>query len=575
MHKGRPRNRRTDSLSCAAILMIIFLNSSSSFLPQSDDRSLPEQPIEQWSQNPMTMEPESNEITAVKVEIAKVDGQIAAVKEEIRAVVIKVEQTDPLDKLWDFYADRTKHLQDQEIQLRQEKKTLREKEMVLLAEKKQSRNMSTTEEKSAVVNESALISRMDALLLEVRSNVKATPLETPSSFGKKHVNRLKYEGEYVKFTPVQNQPPILSKTQWQELQKQRSEHMVVAFVTPHLETVFGSAWAVVNSEENKWLKTSDDATYSQKPDLFVCHKAMYKPRDPFRLKNNPKASRALLKLRKDSTRFGILADWRLRMCIGLTLEAKTNITNRGIGEVINYGAHICFGDGPDSTRVLLFDKTELFLIKITGGKPSNITKCNWTDAGSRSLLQQFVLVDPITDILIKACNHYGLFVTEDAFLGAGAFGFVFCVHRSSDHKQLALKIVLDVNHNVPELEAEKALLVQAKSLCPDQVIGIEESGFFAFERGAVLLLSQVGKPYKSLLPLDILESLETLHFNGIIHGDARVENVLSCDGKPCWIDFRNSRYLGIQESPLLKKEDWDFLRQSIADGFSIPLESLP
>ena len=47
-----------------------------------------------------------------------------------------------------------------------------------------------------------------------------------------------------------------------------------------------------------------------------------------------------------------------------------------------------------------------------------------------------------------------------------------------------------------------------------------------FEDGAVLLLSSVGAPYSELAPKDILASLDALHENGILHGDARLENVV-------------------------------------------------
>lgn len=80
----------------------------------------------------------------------------------------------------------------------------------------------------------------------------------------------------------------------------------------------------------------------------------------------------------------------------------------------------------------------------------------------------------------------------------------------------------------------------AHHVCPDEVMGVEEDGFAVFEDGASLILSQVGDHYSKLDPQSIVDSLKTLHKSGVVHGDARLDNVVCVDGRPVWVDFADS-----------------------------------
>ena len=101
--------------------------------------------------------------------------------------------------------------------------------------------------------------------------------------------------------------------------------------------------------------------------------------------------------------------------------------------------------------------------------------------------------------------------------------------------------------------------------CPDEVVGLEEDGFHIFEGGAALLLSTVGEHFSKLSPQSIVDSLQRLHDNRIIHGDARLENVVCVDGKPCWIDFADSDLL--LETPLLMRNEMDTLIGYVKEQF--------
>ena len=60
-------------------------------------------------------------------------------------------------------------------------------------------------------------------------------------------------------------------------------------------------------------------------------------------------------------------------------------------------------------------------------------------------------------------------------------------------------------------------------------------------------MSEVGDHFSSLTPQSIVDSLKRLHENRIIHGDARLENVVSVNKRPCWIDFAAADFFDIPE----------------------------
>ena len=78
-------------------------------------------------------------------------------------------------------------------------------------------------------------------------------------------------------------------------------------------------------------------------------------------------------------------------------------------------------------------------------------------------------------------------------------------------------------------------------------MGLEEDCFHVFENGAALLMSEVGDHFSRLSPQSIVDSLKILHENGIIHGDARLENVVSVNNRPCWIDFAEADFYDMPE----------------------------
>ncbi|KAG7374925.1 hypothetical protein IV203_014020 [Nitzschia inconspicua] len=333
---------------------------------------------------------------------------------------------------------------------------------------------------------------------------------------------------------------------------------------PYLQDIVsesGNHYFVYNSEEYKWVETSiETSAFTEKPDLLVSHPAFVKKKSPFKCNDEN-----LNKMRRLNDRYGILAAWKLRSFIGLTCEAKQNISNSAFGEVINYGAHICHGKhGPTRTRLLLFDKKELWLIESVNGGVSQVVCCKWTDGGSRTLLKEFLLQNWLVKVIDQSCKKFGLAIECDSFLGSGAFGYVFRVKRVSDGKQLALKVTGWEEKYILRLELEYRRMEKAHLVCPEEVMGVEEDGFAVFEHGAAILLSDVGDHYSRLDPQSIMDSLKQLHQNRILHGDARLENIVWVNGKPCWIDFAESSF---EFAPMSQAAEYEQLRESILDRF--------
>jgi hypothetical protein len=425
---------------------------------------------------------------------------------------------------------------------------------------------------------------------EIKSSQRATPQYSASYFGDRAIKQLKKLGCFATF-PCSSLPQstfdedieteqdhrhlkrrsVLTLEQQKHLVECETEHQVVAFVTPYLEEIVAEHeyYVVVNSEEYKWLEMSDNAPseYKNKPDLFVGHEAIVTYRPPFQHRDAK-----LTSMRRQTEKFGVLSHWKLRSCIGMICEAKQTINNQAFGQIINYGSHICRhgcrvgDDDPETTRLMLFDKEEFWLISVTRGFPSFVTTCQWTTPGSFDLIRNFVMKPNLISVLDQACQHFQVRVVTDnnndelkatengsgAFLGAGTFGFVFRVKRLNEEKSkcLALKVCISGRtgsfDNVRRLDHEFVRMRQAHEACPNVVMGIEEGGFQQLvdknneEVGAALLMSHVGRNYSDLSPKNIVDSLKELHSKGILHGDARLANIVSVNGNPVWIDFCES-----------------------------------
>jgi hypothetical protein len=377
----------------------------------------------------------------------------------------------------------------------------------------------------------------DQLRLDLQvPNQRATPALTPAHLGEEELNTLRNSNRVSTFGGEKGQPACLNITEFELLASQSSESEIVACLTPIFDHIFEDL-VVVNAEEYTWLEVSTNTIrYNQKPDMLVCHGAIYQKREA------SKTSDATESLRTPYFKFGVLSNWVLRDCISVILEAKTKIDNHSFGEVINYGRHVSLHHPePNDVRIVLFDKTEFWLVTFASGVCAMVTKCQWMVEGSRKLLKDFAKASKWIEVLDSVCKELDLVVAEGrAFLGYGSFGRVFRVFRRnggrSARDELALKIVLGVDSL--ELRTETGYLRQAFSRTPDHVVEVTE--FKEVQKGAGLLLACVGRPILKSEFSSVIEALATLHANHIYHGDPRLANAVVAGRTVKWIDFRGA-----------------------------------
>ena len=490
-------------------------------------------------------------------QIASADSEIKRVEKEIGKVEERLSEALPKE-------DMTYWRKEKE-QLRKEKEQLREEKLLLLKNQlEQSRPPLPPTEREMETDR-----KVDLILKYTMTADRATPQYSAAHIASRVLPRLKSDSRFIEFEERPGEASILSAEEQTALSNMENEHQVVAFITPHLSKIFCDfELSVFNSEEYKWIETSSETSkYNDKPDLLICHPAITSKKPPFQSQDT-----VLNQLRENNSfLYGILSDWKLRDAIGLTCEAKVSIDNKGFGEVINYGAHLCFGDKHASitTRLILFDKTQCWLVEVLKGHVSEVKTFKWRDAGSRTLLQKFVRLTPLTKVLAQACNQFNVTVEQDSFLGAGAFGYVFRAKRS-DNKFVALKVVVGSSDSTSmlRLEKERSIMNQAHGLCPDTVMGIEEDGYAVLKDGGALLMSKVGEHYSNLTPKDIVDSLKTLHDNGILHGDARLDNVVSVDRKPVWVDFAESYVLPAEPMVNASRRELKQLKDCVGKKFN-------
>lgn len=327
---------------------------------------------------------------------------------------------------------------------------------------------------------------------------------------------------------------------------------------------------MVNSEEYAWLQTMSESTrYNHKPDNIFCHKAIYNSRVPF---NTDDVN--LVQLRRDDNIYGVLASWSLRDSIDVVGDAKMRIDNKAFGEVVNYARHISYQEGsPIHTKLLLYDQQEFFQVRATRGEIASVAKCRWDIAGSRGELARFIQEgrSPWVELLIKACNHWGLEAEPNSFLGKGAFGRVFKAYRQPENcgprVLTALKLVLrgDDGSGILQLLKEKESMMKAAEHVPHVVARVEGIKVFG-NLGACLLLSDVGSEVPKAAWLQLFQTLGSLHEHNIIHGDPRLSNAIFVQGQVKWIDFLSAVVVTDATDVEVKRQDLYILLKSCCES---------
>lgn len=342
---------------------------------------------------------------------------------------------------------------------------------------------------------------------------------------------------------------VLTGEQQRELlaiRDSENETGVIKYLTPYLVKLRAPGAGadtdpcpsvLVNSENKPWLEhpsSSGVVKLRQKPDLF-------RSWEPFVAYSDGTGKQGS----GPEYRFGVLAGGALQQagCVAELYEAKQHaLTESYFGELCGYHQSVkgpCYG--------MLFNATDFWLYESCYGHPVGLLKGAWTAPGSAGYIRDFfsrVEEPPLLQLLRRLLTRLKVTlcpIERRSYLGSGAYGHVFAVKRATHQQALKVVVTTDGTHIVREYNS---LMTAAASGAP--VIPPVSGSCILEEAGGGYLLQRVGTPIKRLSHkrcLDAFQSLATLHKYGIVHGDARLPNLLLVDGTPMWIDLLQSTVL--------------------------------
>jgi len=406
-----------------------------------------------------------------------------------------------------------------------------------------------------------------SMVVERLLTAEAIQDTTPAALGDKTLAALHLSNRVEDFAGGDGDA-VLDTEQQRALLLCKNEAEVVRFLTPVLWQlrVTGDAAdpcrsVLVNSENLAWL---DNLAYPLrgmrlKPDLFVApHVCVWTQPG-----SAPQGS-------GDCFLFGRLADARLQRdgCVRELYEAKFgDLTEKHFGELVTYHRLI-----PGECRGMLFNERGFWLFSSYAAQPVALVRSNWTTPGSANRVRRFLGHAPpppppflpmlrrlMIDLGLRPA-HAALGEAGTAFLGAGATGRVFAVVRSTPASEgatrMALKVVpagagaSDPSEALCNLGAEFEALVDAAARGAPVVAPMPGSLVLVPPLGGGFLLSRCGAAFdagsKSAC-MAAFTSLAALHSRGIVHGDARLANLVLVDEQPAWIDLA----AGILTGPVL------------------------
>jgi hypothetical protein len=391
--------------------------------------------------------------------------------------------------------------------------------------------------------------KLDRLLLAQEA---AVPTTTPAVLGASTMAALKkISGGIVVFTETSGEP-VLDEAEALALEACTDEASIVRTVTPALLRLSGSddfddgsgvRPVLVNSENIGWLddpKQPRPRNLLAKPDLFRTWTPFYLPRQgSSRQGSGP------------GFVFGSLASPLLQRdgCVREVYEAKAvRLADTQFGELVAYQRLIEGGCGG-----MLFNAREFWLYASENGHPVRLIKSKWRALGSADLVRNFFAefraAPPVLRVLNTLLHQLHVRLADSPFLGAGACGRVFRAMRPTTQAGaaadvMALKVFPPSNaqwHAVShEFEALKAAQNRGAPVARVDPASLHllddcEGG------GGGFLLLDVGSPFQvtSLTACTLVfTALQALHRAGVIHGDARLPNVIELTGgRLVWIDL--------------------------------------
>jgi tRNA A-37 threonylcarbamoyl transferase component Bud32 len=312
-------------------------------------------------------------------------------------------------------------------------------------------------------------------------------------------------------------------------------------------------FVLVNGENCKWLDNLVQPLRPQlrfKPDLFLAPRVCVKERAGTDKQGSG-----------DCFIFGGLAHRHLQRdgCVREVFDAKLeSLKQEHLGKLVKY--HLLI---PGECRGMVFNGSQFWLFSSLDGHALKLVKGTWAAPGSAHLVRRFFEDQPpppppllpLLRHLLSALRLRPTQVDGSAFLGAGSSGRVFAVQSTEPatrHAQrMALKLVpaaasdewlFNLTHEFKVMQDAAALGVPVVPVVADSLRLLEGVG-------GGYLLARCG------VPLDATASQETccaafaalaaLHARAVVHGDARLPNLLLVDGHSAWLDLSTGVLAGL------------------------------
>ncbi len=251
--------------------------------------------------------------------------------------------------------------------------------------------------------------------------------------------------------------------------------------------------------------------------------------------------------------FGRLADRRLQLdgCVHELFEAKMGpLTDAHFGELVTYQRLI-----PGECRGMLFNGTHFWLFASLHGQAMRLVKGAWAALGSASRVRRFFddeapppppLV-PLLRQLLAALRLRPAPMGGSAYLGGGGSGRVFAVARVREdvaaQPRMALKVVVSAAGGwwASSLTREFQAMQHAAAQGAPVVAVVAGSLQLLDGVGGGFLLARCGVPFGAPASraacAAAFTSLAALHACDVLHGDARLPNLLRLDGAAAWVDL--------------------------------------
>jgi hypothetical protein len=389
-------------------------------------------------------------------------------------------------------------------------------------------------------------------------------------------------------------PAVLDAAALQALADCQSETELVKRLTPVLwrlcvaddggDDVCG--YVLVNGENCRWLDNLVAPLRPHmrlKPDLFEAPRVCVKE-----CAGTDKQGSG------DCFIFGSLAHHHLQRdgCVRKLFEGKLDpLTLAHLGELVKYHRLI-----PGECRGMVFNGSQFWLFASFDGHAVKLVRGTWAAPGSEHLVRSFFddqappppPLLPLLRQLLTALRLRPAQVDGSCFLGAGGSGRVFAVQSTEPAtrraQRMALKLVPaaasvtwlgDLTHEFKALHVAAGLGAPVVPVVADSLRVLEGVG-------GGYLLARCGAPFNATASLAACSAafvaLAELHALAVLHGDARLPNLLLVDGDAAWLDLSAGQVLAGLDSHTRAANcrlDMETLARSVLQAADVTCTPLP